>query len=255
VRAVRAPDGTDGYDGARSKGGNVARDKRTARAVARRRYREQVRAQEAAAEAEANADPTVTTSEADAPARPKGLTSTFADLLRVPDIRADLRALPGIARGTWAVILPVAAAGAAFVVALDPNVYNLQTAQPGDSLTLTVARGIFQFVLLPPPVTPVFVAGVLAPRASWLTGAIAGLVSTALFVALVAIHEPAKMSAGLAIDLVVLYLPLYVLLGGFAGWYRRWLTGRQQKTRQATEERRRARARDDRRARTATARR
>jgi hypothetical protein len=213
-----------------------------------------LRAQEAAAaEAQASPEPNATASE-DQPAPRPGLAGTFADLLRVPDIRADIRAFPGIARHTWAVILPVAAAGAAFFVGLDPNVYNLQGAQ-GDPPTLMIARGIFQFVLLPPPVTPVFVAGVLAPRASWLTGGIAGLVSTLFFVALVAIHEPAKMSAGLAIDLAVLYLPLYILLGGFAGWYRRWLLGRQQKTRQATEERRKARTRDARRTRTATARR
>ena len=235
----------------------MARDKRTARAVARRRYREQVRAQDAAAaaEAEAGAEGAASTATEESTARPtQGANATLASLLRVPDIREDVRALPGIARHTWAVILPVAAAAVAFVVGLEPSVYKLEAA-PGDPITLVVARGIFQFVLLPPPVTPVFVAGVLAPRASWLTGGIAGFVSTILFVALVAIHEPAKMSVGLAVDLAVLYLPLYVLLGGFAGWYRRWLTGRQRQSRQAAEDRRKTRTRDARRSRTATARR
>jgi hypothetical protein len=233
----------------------VARDKRTARAVARRRYRDQLRAEEAAAAAEANAtDETAVTAQPDAgTSRPAG-GGAFSSLLRLPDIREDLRAFPGIARGTYAVIVPLGAAAAGFVAGLDPNVYRLD-APAGDSWTLLIARGLFQFVLLPPPVTPVFLAGVLAPRASWLTGGLAGVFSTIFFIALVAIHEPAKMSPALAIDLAVLYVPLYVLLGGFAGYYRKWLLGRRQKAQLDAEERRKTRGRDARRSRTATARR
>lgn len=230
----------------------MARDKRTARAEARRRHREQIRAQEIAAgqsePAEGDAQPQ------DQSAAPRRPGTSLSSLLRLPDIREDARALPGVARHTWALALPLALVAVTFVIALVPSVYNLESAA-GDPPTLIVARAMFQFILLPPPVTPVFLAGVLAPRASWLVGGIVGLASTAAFAALVTIHEPAKMSPALAVDLLGLYLPLYILLGGFAGWYRKYLLGRQQRSRQAATEKRKAQAREGRRAKAAAARR
>ena len=183
----------------------------------------------------------------------------MASGFRLPDVGADLRSLPWIARHTWAFALPLAAVVGALLVALDPAIFRLES-RPNDPLTLVAARGIYQFVLLPPPVTTVFIAGVLAPRASWLVGAIVGLISSAGFVLLVAIHgQPTDPSAVLtpaaALEAVIALLPLYVLLGAFAGWYRKWLMGMQQRNRQRAEERRRAQARDARRAKTAAARR
>ena len=145
------------------------------------------------------------------------------------------------------------------MVALDPTVFRLE-GRPDDPLTLVAARGLYQFILLPPPVTSVFVAGVLTPRGGWLVGAIVGLASSVAFVALVAIHgQPNNPSAVLtpagALEAIVALVPLYILLGGFAGWYRRWLLSMQQRTRRRAEERRKTQARETRRTKTASARR
>lgn len=226
----------------------MARSRRTARAEARRRHREQQRAVE-------TTGPAVEPAETKRPSLVENLGLNF----KLPDVGADLRALPSIARHSWALSAPLAAVIVAFFIALDPAVYQLQGTN-SDPMTVVAERLVFQFVLLPPPVTPVFLAGVLAPRASWLVGAIVGVVSTSAFLALLSIHGPSTyfnypFSATLAGQTLITYLPIYVLLGGFSGWYRRWLVGRQQRTRQLAEERRRAKARDERRGRTAAARR
>jgi hypothetical protein len=230
----------------------VARDKRMRRAEARRRYREQLRA-EPEAQVSETAEPTPT-----GPAeKRRSLLSGFG--LGLPDVGADLRALPGIARHTLAFVLPAAAILAAFVVALDPSVFRLQN-QPGDPTTVVAARQLFQFVLLPPPITAVFVAAVLAPRAGWLVGGLVGLAATLAFLVLLGIHGPTDyFSLGLtptiAVQTVATYLPIYVLIGAFAGYYRRFLMGMQARTRQRAEEKRKSQAREAKRARTAPARR
>ena len=229
----------------------MARDKRLRRAEARRHYRERLHAQDEAAGTPQPAP--------EPPTAPRPFLATIASGFRLPDVGADIRALPWIARHTWAFALPLAALAGAFLVALDPTVFRLET-RPEDPLTLVAARALYQFVLLPPPVTSVFIAGVLTPRGGWLVGAIVGLVSSTAFVALVAIHgqpnDPeAVLTATGALEAIAAFLPIYVLLGGFAGWYRRWLLGMQQRTRQRAEERRKAQARDAKRAKAAPERR
>ncbi len=234
-----------------AQGGPLARDKRLRRAEARRRHRERLRTQDEVAGTPQPAP--------EPPTAPPSFLATLASGLRLPDVGADIRALPWIARHTWAFALPLAAVVGAFLVGLDPTVFRLE-ARPEDPLSLVAARGIYQFVLVPPPVTSVFIAGVLTPRAGWLVGAIIGLVSSVAFVALAAIHgqpnDPATaLTPAAAFEAIVALLPLYVLLGGFAGWYRRWLLGMQQRTRQRAEERRKEQAREAKRAKAAPARR
>lgn len=230
----------------------MARDKRMRRAEARRRYREQLRAEPEAQTLEA------TESVEKGPAeKGRSLLSGFG--IGLPDIGADLRALPGIARHTLAFLLPAVAIVAAFVVALDPSVFRLQN-QPGDPTTVVVARQLFQFVLLPPPITAVFVAAVLAPRAGWLVGGLVGLVATLAFLVLLGIHGPTDyftlgITPAIAVQTVATYLPIYVLIGAFAGYYRRFLMGMQARTRQRADEKRKSQAREAKRARTAPARR
>lgn len=230
----------------------MARDKRMRRAEARRRYREQLRAEPEAQTLEA------TESVEKGPAeKGRSLLSGFG--IGLPDIGADLRALPGIARHTLAFLLPAVAIVAAFVVALDPSVFRLQN-QPGDPTTVVVARQLFQFVLLPPPITAVFVAAVLAPRAGWLVGGLVGLVATLAFLVLLGIHGPTDyftlgITPTIAVQTVATYLPIYVLIGAFAGYYRRFLMGMQARTRQRADEKRKSQAREAKRARTAPARR
>ncbi len=229
----------------------MARDKRTRRADARRRYREQLRVETEGVPAEEAA-------EAAAPGRPSILDS-LNGILKLPDVGADVRALPWIARHTLAFALPLAAMAVAFILALDPNVFRLETGS-GDSATVTIGRAAYQFLLVPPAVTAVFVAAVLTPRAGWLVGAIVGEVSIALFLLLLAIHGPAAtgssaMTPALAGQELVVWLPIYLLLGAFASWYRKFLTGMNARNRQRAEERRREEARNARRAKAAPARR
>jgi hypothetical protein len=230
----------------------VARDKRVRRAEARRRHREQLRA-EPEAQVSEPAEPT----QAGPADKGRSLLSGFG--LGLPDVGGDLRALPGIARHTLAFLLPAAAILAAFVVALDPSVFRLQS-QPGDPTTVVAGRQLFQFVLLPPPITAVFVAAVLAPRAGWLVGGLVGLVATLAFLVLLGIHGPTEyftlgLTPTIGVQTVATYLPIYVLIGAFAGYYRRFLMGMQARTRQRAEEKRKSQAREAKRTRAAPARR
>ena len=230
----------------------MARDKRMRRAEARRRYREQLRLEPEAPVSE-SAEPV----EKGPAEKGRSLLAGFG--LGMPDVGADLRSLPRTARHTLAFLLPGVAILAAFVVALDPSVFRLQN-QPGDPTTVVVARQLFQFVLLPPPITAVFVAAVLAPRAGWLVGGLVGLAATLAFLVLLGIHGPTDyFSLGItltvAVQTVVTYLPIYVLIGAFAGYYRRFLMGMQARTRQRADEKRKSQAREAKRTRTAPARR
>ena len=242
----------------------MARYKRTARAEARRRYREQARSTEDDASPEGAppdaARPATETSSAARPAgQPRSFVATLLSGFALPNVRADLRALPRIALRTWAFAIPLAAMAAAFLLALDPKVFRLEEA-PGEPPTALVGRLLYQYLLVPPPVMSIFIGGALAPSANWLVGGIVGVITTAAFFVLLAIHGPTaqftfQVTPETAIQTILLYLPFYVLLGGFSGWYRRWLTGRAQRTRLQTEERKRAQARDARRSRAAAARR
>jgi hypothetical protein len=230
----------------------VARDKRMRRAEARRRHRDQLRA-EPASQASGPIEPI----EQGPAEKGRSLLSGFG--LGLPDVGTDLRVVPGIARHTFAFLLPTAAILAAFVLALDPSVFRLQN-QPGDPTTVVAARSVFQFVLLPPPITAVFVASVLAPRAGWLVGGLIGLLATVAFLVLLGIHGPTDyfslaLTPTIAGQTVATYLPIYVLIGAFAGYYRRFLMGMQARTRQRADEKRKSQAREAKRARTAPARR
>lgn len=233
----------------------MARYKRTARAEARRRYREQLRVQEeeAAPGATTSAQTTATAGP------PRSLVGTLLEGFKLPDIAADARALPGVAFRTWTFAAPLALVAAAFFGALDPRVFRLEET-PGEPITAPIARLLFQYMLNQLPVMPIFIAGFLAPRANWLAGGIVGVIAAAAFFVLLGIHGPTQefpllATPATALETIVSLLPLYLLLAGFSGWYRRWLTGRQQRARQQAEERRRTRARDARRSGAAAARR
>jgi membrane protease YdiL (CAAX protease family) len=241
----------------------VARYKRTARAEARRRYREQTRATDDVAEdapsSAATPSAARTSPAAKEDERPQSFVASVMAGLRLPDVGADVRALPRIAVRTWSFAAPLAGVAVAFLLALDPKVFRLEET-PGEPPTALVGRLLYQYLLIPPPVMAIFIGGALAPRASWLVGGIVGAITTAVFFVLLAIQGPTGQftfdaTPGTAIQTIFLYLPIYLLLGGFSGWYRRWLTGRAQRTRQATEERKRAQARDARRSKATAARR
>lgn len=209
----------------------MARAKRTDRAEARRRYR--------AANAEplddlddelldAGADPTTTrttppkpapaaaaTAKADAGARPRpSMGAAFRGAFRPIDIPGDLRALPRLLINR-AFLIP-----AAMIVAV--AVVIVVTA--GQEI---ISRELSQFVLAPPPLAPVFIAGFLAPRASWLLGGLLGVLqSIAVFAilltpslgALTGLPDTGTLASSLFVSIV---------FGGFyaaaMAWYKRFL--------------------------------
>jgi hypothetical protein len=213
----------------------VARAKRTARAEARRRYR-------ATQNPEYDDDFTDGSNTAD-PAAPRPTTSrstpssassrppTPAPGTRMPftaairaatrpvHVREDLAALPWIAVHSKALWLPVLITLIAFGAIIATN---------GSDLSLL----FFQYFIATPAIGGVFLAGFLAPRASWLLGAIVGFVAAICYSILViafpsTLFQAATPTFEQARDVALVALvmsPLFgALLASGAAWYRRFL--------------------------------
>lgn len=204
-------------------GETVARAKRTARAEARRRYRAVTEPLPPDTEEEPEAAPrraaTPARSNADT-ARP-GIGAALRSAYHRPDIRADLAWLPNLARSK-AFWIPLAAAGAAaiaYVVAPSALTYTLM-----------------QYLVWAPPIGLLFIAGFLAPRASWLYGIVLGLISSVIFAAMLysgawnasaAVIGGPTIAADAYAGFVAQWIVLSLLAGPFfaaaAAWYRRFL--------------------------------
>jgi hypothetical protein len=206
-------------------GGTVARAKRTDRAEARRRYRatlidnDQLDDSELEP-AEADEAPIArsrarSAAPAGPPPRPS-IVAAFRNSFRPIDLRGDVLALPSItihSKAVWLPVLLTVASTVAFAVL------------PND----VVPALIFQYFVFSPPIAAIFLAGFLAPRASYLTGAIAGiaggicfalvvLAKVGPFVQLTEVEAQQYVASGL------LASPLAgVFFGGAAGWYKRFL--------------------------------
>jgi hypothetical protein len=203
----------------------VARAKRTQRAEARRRYRA------------ATPDPAMDVLEDDTPAdgssrakTPQAAKATgtpvrmgFMDAIRTSirpiHVRSDIAALPWIALHTKALWLPL-------LITIASTVLLIAT-QGG-----TVGQFLFAYFIQTPAIGGVFLAGFLAPRASWLLGVIVGFVAAVCYSILVlvfplTIYAAAPPTADQARDVAVSALILSPVIGGFfaagAAWYRRFL--------------------------------
>ena len=206
-------------------GENVARAKRTARAEARRRYRaatepdlpeteEALEHESAPRRSAAAARSTPDT------ARP-GIMGALRSAYHRPDIRSDVAWLPNMPRSKafWLPLAAAAVAAVAYVAAPSAITYTLM-----------------QYLVWAPPIGLLFIAGFLAPRASWLFGVVLGLVSSAMFavmlysgawnVSAAAIGAP-TIAADSYAAFVAQWIFLSLLAGPFfasaAAWYRRFL--------------------------------
>jgi len=235
----------------------VARAKSTDRAEARRRYRASLAEAAAAAAAEnESAEGTADESEADAggssarstsrasantqasgargaqpkpartpvrgatssdnpPARP-GITASFRAAIRPLDVRSDIAYAPTLilhTRAIWIPALAVIASGVLAVVA------------PTNQITSLLA----QIFVAPPSLAGPFLAGILAQRATYLAGGIVGLVAAIVLIIAVLLIPTAQFAGGDVdrgpiIAYAVVVSPLFGLaVGGFAGYYRRFL--------------------------------
>ena len=210
----------------------MARAKRTVRADARRRYRveqglapdqwvdddEVVASTDPAARASAAGGSTTRPVAGAQPAR-VGILDAFRRSFRPLDVRGDLAALPGIALHSKALWIPLAltlVSTAAFYITQGNDI---------------VTRFVFAYFIQTPAIGGVFLAGFLAPRASWLLGVIVGLVSAACYAFLIltifSAVEAAAPTPGLAQDVILSGFVLSPVLGALfasaAAWYRRFL--------------------------------
>ncbi len=213
----------------------MARAKRTNRAEARRRYRatliddpELLEEEGVAADSGAIDDRPTTPGRRSAPAKASAPTAparpnvlgALKGAFRPTDLRGDIAALPQLLRHrSFLIPLGLIVGLLAIVVATGAR----------ELISLTLVP----YFLAPQPVVPVFLAGFLAPRASYLIGALLGVVSWIALVVLVS--SPAIVQAlagtttapGLAPDILLGSLFWGIVGGAFyaaaAAWYKRFL--------------------------------
>jgi hypothetical protein len=203
----------------------LARAKNTARATARRHTRETQRAELAAQEAGESEQTT------DAPDKAAPRTSLF----KVPNFREDIRLLPSLFKTRRLLWLPLG------LLAL-----GLALALVIDSLSADVANILelyLQFFFVPPALFVFFIAGFVAPRASYLVGFLYGIVAgTTWTIAILATGlaatpgttTPTTSYDPLTVTLNMLGIGVVygTLAAAFAAWYRDFLHGMQERSRQ-----------------------
>lgn len=209
----------------------MARAKRTERAEARRRYRAAITTDpdtdvgEDAAPSGSGARSMSSSSKASSgdkssvPAGRMGFGEAFRASIRPIHVGPDLAALPWIAVHTKALWVPLLITVASTIAVIGT--------QGG-----TISQFMFAYFIQTPAIGGVFIAGFLAPRASWLLGVIVGLVSALCYSILVlgfpsTIYPAAPPSPDTARDVALSAFVLSPVIGGFfaagAAWYRRFL--------------------------------
>jgi len=205
----------------------LARAKNTSRAEARKRSRNAQRAE--LAENDLLDDELEDGAQDTQPAsRPR--------MFQMPNILEDVRALPSIFRSRRLVWVPFLLVLIGFFLAL--VIYGIpEQYQPWVALYL-------QFFFVPQGLFAYFIAGFVAPRASYLVGGLLGLMSGAMYgIALVA-TLPADTDAVTRAEIVSVAMSspltgaiLGTFAGGFAAWYRNFLRGMQQNGQQRRADR------------------
>jgi len=199
----------------------VARAKSTARAEARRRYRAEQglppeTSQDDAIESAAQGLGGGSRATAGQPER-MGLTQAFKSSFHPAHVREDLRALPAIATRSNALWIPLVLTIGSMIVVLvvPPNI---------------VSQFAYAYFVQTPAIGGVFIAGFLAPRASWLLGLIVGFVSAICYSILILVVPPvagAPAATGTQTDIILAALVLSpglgILFASAAAWYRRFL--------------------------------
>jgi hypothetical protein len=215
----------------------VARAKRTERADSRRRYRAATAGAPDVDAAETPAIPSAAVPRDQRDRRPSGSAPgapppprpSFLTSLRAAagpaDIRGDLRALPSIVLHSKAALVPGAIIVGTTAAMMIPTLAANQ---------FVVLAG--NVILQPPPMIIAFLAGMLAPRAAWLMGGLAGLASGIAYVLVVTVNTdvlmtPLGFTYLVAADQKLAYAqnvlittPVFgIAVGAFAGFYRRFL--------------------------------
>ncbi len=204
----------------------MVRAKSTDRSEARRRYRAATAAAEtegpALASQPASSRPVSGGSTPAMPARP-GIFGSFRTAIRPVNLKDDLRDLPRLATHTYALWVPALIMVAIFVL------FESSGAAIGNQSLASVAFNLFIF---PPPLAAAFLAGVLTQRSSYLAGGVIGLLAGILF-AYYVMTAAGVSATGEAVTTdqrvqfagyALVVSPVAGLaVGGFAGFYRRFL--------------------------------
>lgn len=201
----------------------MARAKRTTRAEARRRYRaehgliDDTTIGDEAEEADSPGSATPTRSGAGQTGR-IGIFSAARQAFRPLDAPGDLRALPRLVtnKALWLPILLTIAAAVVTGISRGADV---------------LSQFAFQYFVVTPAIGGVFIAGFLAPRASWLLGVIVGLVSAVCYSVLgyngllpAGFAEVFAAEPNAAVVSSVVFSPIMgALFASAAAWYRRFL--------------------------------
>jgi hypothetical protein len=165
------------------------------------------------------------------------------------NLRSDLAYIPNLVlhtRAVWIPALATIASGAYFL---------LRTPLGSDG----IAVFLFQLFVIPPTIAGPFIAGILAPRATYIAGGIASFVGVLVFALAVATTplesltpsaDPATPAApidraAVIIQSAVISIPFGVLIGAAGGYYRRFLnlSGAGARRRQEQQARQRVQAR------------
>jgi hypothetical protein len=207
----------------------VAREKNVSRSEARRRSRVAARA---AGAPDIDDDSVV---EEDPPAETPGRPSLF----KIPNVREDIAAVPDMFRTKRLLWLPFVLLLASFFVALG---------LPYATLDQSIAQLLFIFVsmvFVPSGLITFLIGGFLAPRASYLVGALLGF-ENAVLLALFLLVRSDQIPVSATSDQAPVGLAIYVgyalvvgpLAAAFAAWYRNFLNrmGTQGRDRRAARE-------------------
>jgi hypothetical protein len=195
----------------------VARAKKTDRSEARRRTRLAAPGPELDEEEAGGGPAAPATGAAPANAGRPSILGAFRQAIRPIDLRGDLRQIPWLVTKTHSVWLPSVLIVAATVWFSTSN--GSLRDLPG------LAFNLFVF---PPPLAAAFMAGILTERMSYLAGGLVGLVSAIVFSAYMLVGPVPGSPSLTEREGYVLYAfaisPLSGLaIGGFAGFYRRFL--------------------------------
>jgi len=200
------------------------RPKNTSRAEARRRHREETR--------EAEVEPIEFEEAADAA---EATQATKRPGFALPNVVEDFKALPQVFRRPL-VWLPFGLLLLAFGLELARQSGALPEGQVSDILTLYI-----QLTLPPTSLFVFFIGGFLAQRASYLVGAMLGILDATLITILVLRDQAALEGSGVTevsseavtIETLVPLWGMAILVGtfagGFASWYRRFLRSSQER--------------------------
>ncbi|HEY6058787.1 MAG TPA: hypothetical protein VIV06_12210 [Candidatus Limnocylindrales bacterium] len=155
-----------------------------------------------------------------------GIIEGLRQSIGPPDVRADIAALPELARHTKSLWLPALAIVAATGLALAGNPFK-------DAVSALA----FQVALVPPPFVMAFLSGMLTTRASYLTGGLTAVLAAIGFSLVILLTQaevthadgtigpPNSAEQSAAVAQAIVLSPIGGVLGGaFAGFYRRFLS-------------------------------